>query len=67
MDLKSASKAQESGPTSGGDSISGGKMPVSGFGGLSKRNEGRKPVIAAVNGFALGTFKDSEIQCPTRP
>lgn len=29
------------------------RHPISGFGGLSRRG-GRKPVIAAVNGFALG-------------
>ncbi len=29
------------------------RHPVSGFAGLSRRN-GKKPVIAAVNGFALG-------------
>jgi hypothetical protein len=56
MDLKSANKAQESNaPGQSNGSISGGEMPASGFGGLSKRNEARKPVIAAVNGFALGT------------
>lgn len=54
MDLKSANKAQQSSSPTGANGISGGEMPKSGFGGLSKRNQARKPVIAAVNGFALG-------------
>ena len=39
---------------SGGKGVIGGKgMPESGFAGLSRR-KGKKPVLAAVNGFALG-------------
>jgi hypothetical protein len=55
MDLKSANQAQQSSTPGKKTSMSGGEMPASGFGGLSKRNQARKPVIAAVNGFALGT------------
>jgi enoyl-CoA hydratase/carnithine racemase len=55
MDLKSANQAQQTSTPGKKNSISGGEMPASGFGGLSKRNQARKPVIAAVNGFALGT------------
>lgn len=55
MDLKSANQAQQSSTPGKKTGLSGGEMPASGFGGLSKRNQARKPVIAAVNGFALGT------------
>ncbi|SAM01986.1 hypothetical protein [Absidia glauca] len=32
----------------------GGESPPSGFGGFSNRNQARKPVISAVNGYSLG-------------
>ncbi|CAO3591502.1 unnamed protein product [Absidia cylindrospora] len=32
----------------------GGESPSSGFGGISNRNQARKPVISAVNGYSLG-------------
>ncbi|RUS35163.1 ClpP/crotonase-like domain-containing protein [Jimgerdemannia flammicorona] len=35
-------------------------MPPTGFGGLSRRNDARKPVIAAVNGIALGAWRHGD-------
>ncbi|KAI9475484.1 MAG: ClpP/crotonase-like domain-containing protein [Benjaminiella poitrasii] len=46
MDLVSAHNSNSS--------LGGSTLPPTGFGGLSNRRTSRKPVIAAVNGYALG-------------
>ena len=51
MDLVNWNKDKSSGVNTQG---SGETMPPTGFGGLSNRGLARKPVIAAVDGYALG-------------
>ncbi|KAG1440196.1 hypothetical protein G6F56_012018 [Rhizopus delemar] len=50
MDLVSAHESRKSNT----GSMDPKELPPSGFGGISNRRMSRKPVIAAVNGFALG-------------
>ncbi|KAI5919833.1 ClpP/crotonase-like domain-containing protein [Camillea tinctor] len=45
-----------------GEEAKGGKIPPSGFGGLSNR-PGKKPVIAAVNGLCLGGGMEMLLNC----
>lgn len=51
MDLVNWNKERKSGSDGQGTES---HMPPTGFGGLSNRALARKPVIAAVNGYALG-------------
>lgn len=51
MDLVNWNKERKSGADGQGTES---HMPPTGFGGLSNRALARKPVIAAVNGYALG-------------
>ncbi|KAL7313776.1 hypothetical protein PS15m_007471 [Mucor circinelloides] len=44
-------------------SLGGTTLPPSGFGGLSNRRSSRKPVIAAVDGFALGGGMEMVVSC----
>lgn len=53
MDLVNWNKSRKDGTDDNGTE---GHMPPTGFGGLSNRGKARKPVIAAVNGFALGAY-----------
>lgn len=56
MDLVNWNKERKSGADGQGTES---HMPPTGFGGLSNRALARKPVIAAVNGYALGKLVDS--------
>ncbi|KAL8762256.1 MAG: hypothetical protein Q9184_001704 [Pyrenodesmia sp. 2 TL-2023] len=38
-------------------------MPPTGFGGLSRRNRGKKPIIAAVDGLCLGGGMEMAVNC----
>lgn len=53
MDLVNWNKDRSDGVNNQG---SGETMPPTGFGGLSNRGLARKPVIAAVDGYALGKW-----------
>ena len=55
MDLKSLNEQRKNEVEVGKDVLSD-SMPPSGFGGISRRNFARKPVVAAVDGFAMGNF-----------
>jgi enoyl-CoA hydratase/carnithine racemase len=58
QDLKSEFTSNEKGSSSNDDDDSILKnFPKSGFGGISRRVDSLKPVIAAVNGFAIGENK----------
>ncbi|KAL8918559.1 MAG: hypothetical protein Q9208_007271 [Pyrenodesmia sp. 3 TL-2023] len=39
------------------------EMPPTGFGGLSRRNRGKKPIIAAVDGLCLGGGMEMAVNC----
>lgn len=62
MDLVNWNKERKSGSDGQGTES---HMPPTGFGGLSNRALARKPVIAAVNGYALGKETLLGLQCVT--